>query len=265
MIKTDLSDTSSFRKIITHKGLFSVIEYDKDISIAPQNAQELYYASLMNVRKRQLIATLDGSLGIKVQAGEMQCILGSIIASPDIQGPGDFVSKFVKSKVTGEKTVKPHYEGIGTVILEPSYKYIILQEIGSWKDGMVIEDGMFLACDDNVHLDIDSRKHFSSLFLGNEGIFNTVLTGSGIVALESMVPAEELITIDIENDIVKIDGDMAVAWSASLDFSVDTATNTFIGSLVSGEGLVNVYSGSGRVLMAPVRKNRNISVPKDDK
>ena len=66
------------------------------------------------------------------------------------------------------------------------------------------------------------------------------------------VPREELIAIDLENDTVKIDGSYAIAWSAGLQFTVERTTKTLVGSAASGEGLVNVYRGTGRILMAPV-------------
>ena len=51
---------------------------------------------------------------------------------------------------------------------------------------------------------------------------------------------------------LKIDGNLAVCWSSNLDFTVERSTGTLVGSAVSGEGLVNVYRGTGRVLMSPV-------------
>ena len=68
--------------------------------------------------------------------------------------------------------------------------------------------------------------------------------------LESPVPREELAVIDMQDDVVKIDGNMAIAWSGSLQFTVERTTKTLIGSAASGEGLVNVYRGSGRILVA---------------
>ena len=117
---------------------------------------------------------------------------------------------------------------------------------------MTIEDGMFLACDTNVQNRVVARKNLSSAVLGGEGLFNLSLYGEGVVALESNVSEEELIEIVLENDELKIDGNLAVCWSSNLDFTVERTTSTLVGSAVSGEGLVNVYRGTGRVLMCPV-------------
>ena len=68
----------------------------------------------------------------------------------------------------------------------------------------------------------------------------------------SNVPEDELIEVILENDELKIDGNLAVCWSSNLEFTVERSTKTLVGSAVSGEGLVNVYRGTGRVLMCPV-------------
>ncbi len=78
------------------------------------------------------------------------------------------------------------------------------------------------------------------------------MQGNGIAALESNVPEDELIEVILENDELKIDGNLAVCWSSNLEFTVERSTKTLVGSAVSGEGLVNVYRGTGRVLMCPV-------------
>ena len=115
-----------------------------------------------------------------------------------------------------------------------------------------MEDGMFLACDSSLKQKTVSRKSVSSAVLGGEGLFNLSLIGKGIAVLESNVPRDELIEIDLENDELKIDGNMAVCWSGSLEFTVEASSKNIIGAAASGEGLVNVYRGTGKVLMAPV-------------
>ena len=66
------------------------------------------------------------------------------------------------------------------------------------------------------------------------------------------MPYEELIEVELDNDELKIDGNLAVCWSSGLEFTVERSTKTLVGSAVSGEGLVNVYRGTGKVLMSPV-------------
>ena len=241
------------RKIIRTINNFHVLEYVQDASVSPMNAIDEYFMSKMNVRRRQVVIDISRDHSAVIQAGAMQWMGGNVQATSGVKGLGDLFGKAIKGAVTKETAVKPEYVGEGFLVLEPTYKYIILQDVSKWGNvGMTIEDGMFLACDANVKRNIVARKTLSSAVLGGEGLFNMSLQGNGAVALESNVPEDELIEIELENDELKIEGNLAVCWSSNLDFTVERTTKTLVGSAVSGEGLVNVYRGSGRVLMSPV-------------
>ena len=241
------------RKIISTINNFHVLEYVQDASVSPMNAIDEYFMSKMNVRRRQVVIDISQEHSAVIQAGAMQWMGGNVQATSGVKGLGDLFGKAIKGAVTKETAVKPEYIGEGFLVLEPTYKYIILQDVSKWGSvGMTIEDGMFLACDANVKRNIVARKTLSSAVLGGEGLFNMSLQGNGAVALESNVPEDELIEIELENDELKIDGNLAVCWSSNLDFTVERTTKTLVGSAVSGEGLVNVYRGTGRVLMSPV-------------
>ena len=241
------------RKYAKSIGNFHVLEYVQDASVSPMNAMNEYFMSKMNVRRRQVVIDIDKDHSAIIQAGAMQWMGGNVQATSGVKGIGDFLGKALKGAVTKETAVKPEYVGEGCLVLEPTYKYIILVDIGKWGPaGMTIEDGMFLACDANVKSKVVARKNLSSAVLSSEGLFNLSLQGNGVAALESNVPEDELIEVILENDELKIDGNLAVCWSSNLDFTVERSTKTLVGSAVSGEGLVNVYRGTGRVLMCPV-------------
>lgn len=245
--------TNENRKIVQQQGCFSVLSYLRDASVNAMNAEREYFMDKMDVRRRQVMISLNGNNAVTVQAGAMQWMAGNVEVKTGVQGVGDFLGKMVKSSLTKETAVKPVYYGAGIVMLEPTYKHILLQDVASWgPQGMTIEDGMFLACDSTVQHDIVARSNFSSAVAGGEGLFNLSLRGNGIVALESNVPQSELIEVSLDNSVLKIDGRYAVCWSTSLQFTVERTTKTLIGSAASGEGLVNVYRGTGRVLLAPV-------------
>ena len=241
------------RKFAKSIGNFHVLEYVQDASVSPMNAMNEYFMSKMGVRRRQVVIDIDKDHSAIIQAGAMQWMGGNVRATSGVKGIGDFLGKAIKGAVTKETAVKPKYVGEGCLVLEPTYKYIILADIGKWGPaGMTIEDGMFLACDANVKSKVVARKNLSSAVLGGEGLFNLSLQGNGVAALESNVPEDELIEVLLENDELKIDGNLAVCWSSNLEFTVERSTKTLVGSAVSGEGLVNVYRGTGRVLMCPV-------------
>ena len=237
-------------KQIAELGCVKVFEHEKDLSVhSPAEALGAYYASKMDVRKRQVLIELNGN-AFTISAGSMQWMAGDVSMAADVKGIGDLFGKALSSKVTKESTIKPKYQGKGLLMLEPTYKYILLEEVSNWA-GLVLDDGLFLACDSNVTQKVIARSNLSSAVLGKEGLFNLCLIGSGVAVLESPVPRDELIEFNLENDVLKIDGNMAIAWSNSLEFKVEKSSKSLVGSAVSGEGFVNVYRGTGKVLMAP--------------
>ena len=257
---SNIRDNRNINKI-SQLGAFTVLEHEKDLSVSSNRANSEFFASKMNVRKRQVMITLNGDR-YRLQAGAMQWTSGDVGMTSGVTGVGDFLGKMISSRVTGETAAKPVYTGNGTIMLEPTYKYILLIDVSEW-GSIVLDDGMFLACEDTLMQNVVARNNVSSAVLGGEGLFNLSLHGKGILACECDVPMEELIEVRLENDTMKIDGNMAVAWSGSLNFSVEKSSKSLLGSAVSKEGFVNVYRGTGRILLSPTAQEPKTSTPKD--
>ena len=238
-------------KTLDTLGAFTVIEYQRDLSVMPSDAAMAYFCNEMNVRKRQVICDVSKA-NITLQAGAMQWTVGNVNTTTGVKGVGDFFGKALRGSVTGESAIKPEYTGDGLLVLEPTYKHILLVNVADWNGSIVLDDGLFLACESTLKHKAVARSNVSSAALGNEGLFNLGIQGNGILCLESFCPKEELIEITLNNDVLKVDGNMAIAWSGSLDFTVERSGKSLIGSAASGEGLVNVYRGTGKVLLAPV-------------
>ena len=239
-------------KVIDKLGPFSVIEYQRDLSVTPHTAEIAYYANAMNVRKRQVIIDV-GMSSVTVQVGAMHWMAGNIQCTTGVKGVGDFFGKAMRGSVTGESAIKPEYKGKGTLVLEPTYKHLILLDLADWNGSIVLDDCLFLACESTLKQKAVMRSNVSSAALGGEGLFNLGIQGNGIVCLESACPREELVEVVLENDVLKVDGNFAIAWSGSLEFTVERSGKSLVGSAASGEGLVNVYRGTGKVLLAPVK------------
>ncbi len=241
-------------RVLGSMGPFTVVEYLKDLSVTPSTAMTAYYCNEMNVRKRQVICDLSKA-NITLQAGAMQWMAGNVNATTGLKGVGDFFGKAVRGKVTGESAVKPEYTGNGVLVLEPTYRHILLVDLADWNGSIVLDDGLFLACDSKLKQKAVMRSNLSSAVAGGEGLFNLGVVGNGVLCLESPSPKEELIEVTLQDDVLKVDGNMAIAWSGTLDFTVERSGKTLLGSAASGEGLVNVYRGTGKVLLAPVGGN----------
>ena len=253
-------------KVVDEQGPFKVIEFEKDLSVTPSESMIKYFSSKMNVRPRQLVVDLSKTSGIYLQAGAMQWMSGSNKLSTGIKGVGDFGKKFLKSAVTGETTVKPEYTGHGYLVTEQTYKHLIILNLNDFDNNLMIDDGLFLAAEKSVDLAVKARTNLSSAIAAAEGLFNTVLSGDGYVCLESNIPLKELIIIEMENETVSIDGPMAIAWTSTLELTVERSGKSLVGSALSGEGLVNVYRGTGKILMAPLTgRLKYRDLPQSDK
>ncbi|MBQ9691263.1 MAG: AIM24 family protein, partial [Eggerthellaceae bacterium] len=199
----------------------------------------------------QVICDLSAA-PITTQAGAMQMMVGDVQLKTGVKGAGDFLKKAVRGAATGESAVKPEYTGTGMLILEPTYRHLLVVDVNDWGNNIVLNDGLFMACYSSLEHKLVARSNLSSAAFGGEGLFNLSLQGYGATVIESPVPEEELMIVDLQNDQIKIDGNMALAWSGSLEFSVERSSKSLIGSAATGEGLVNVYRGTGRIIIAPI-------------
>ena len=120
------------RKFIKSIDNFHVLEYTQDASVSPFNALNEYFMSKMNVRRRQVVIDIDKNHSAVIQAGAMQWMGGAVKATSGVKGIGDLFGKALKGAVTKETAVKPEYVGEGCLVLEPTYKYIILEDVEEW-------------------------------------------------------------------------------------------------------------------------------------
>lgn len=245
----NLTNNPNLTEIVS-RGIYHVYEHQRDMSVTPGTASVSYFMQEMDLRKRQVLCVLEGN-SVKTQAGAMQFTAGSVKMETGIKSVAGFIGKAIKGAVTGESAAKPMYSGSGYLMLEPTYKHIIIEDVAEWGSGIVLDDGLFLACDGYLTESVVARTNISSAVLGGEGLFNLSLSGAGLAVLESPVPRAELFEIIVDNDEVRIDGNMAIAWSKTLNFTVEKSTTSLIGSAISKEGFVNVFRGSGKILMAP--------------
>ena len=103
-------------RVLDTLGPFTVVEYQRDLSVMPGNAQLAYYCNAMNVRKRQVLCDLSKAQ-ITLQAGAMQWTVGNVNATTGVKGVGDLFGKALRGGVTGESAIKPEYVGDGLLVL----------------------------------------------------------------------------------------------------------------------------------------------------
>ncbi|CAH2213262.1 AIM24 family protein [Tepidibacter aestuarii] len=203
-----------------------------------------------NIKLRQVKITLNNTQ-IRLEAGALSYLKGNIEMNNKIGGIMGLGKKFLKGSVTGETTFKPKYSGTGEIYLEPSFGHYVIIELEN--EEVIVDDGVFYACEDSVEVGAAMQKNVSSAVLGQEGLFQTKLCGSGFVVLEVPVPKEEIIEHELNNETLKVDGNFAILRTGNINFTVETSSKSLIGSATSGEGLLNVFRGTGKVWLIPTK------------
>lgn len=230
-----------------------IMEYEKLLGCTNvHTVQSLYFMSEANLRCRQIALYILNS-GVKIEAGAMSYFQGPLQMKAGINNVGKFISQAFTSKLTNERLAMPEYTGSGILVLEPSFKHFLVLELQQG-ESIICDKGMFFAASLSVSIEPTFAGSASGSLLGGEGIFQQLITGPGVVILESSVPVEEINKIYLNNDILKVDGNFVLFRSGNINMSVETVSQSMVGSVLSGEGLVNVYRGTGDIWLAPTLK-----------
>lgn len=229
-----------------------ILEYQKLLGLTSTTmAQRVYFMEKQNIRVRQIALYLNNEK-VTIERGAMSYFQGNLQMVSGVT-LGNAIGRFVRGAVTGEQMAQPEYTGTGMLVLEPSFKHFLVLQLAPG-ESIIVDDGMFYCAQGSVTVRTVAQKNVSSALLGGETLFQQMLTGPGLVILESLVPMEEIDVIDLNNDVMKVDGNFAVLRSSTLEFTVERSAKTLVGSAVSGEGLVNVYRGTGQIWLAPTLK-----------
>ncbi|KAG2489729.1 hypothetical protein HYH03_011836 [Edaphochlamys debaryana] len=153
---------------------------------------------------------------------------------------------------TGRSMFLSHYKLLpgqgprGDVLLAPPVpgEIMLLHLDGS--TGWIVQPTGFLACDDSINIGVKMLDAAQGC-CGGEGFFVSEATGRGrllvcsygAIARYDLQPGEKR----------KIDSGYCVAWTSGMDWSIAKATKSLVKSVISGEGLVNQYTGPGTVFV----------------
>lgn len=112
--------------------------------------------------------------------------------------------------------------------------------------GLTIQKDGFLAS--TLGIDIDTKvQNLSRGFLGGEGFFVLGARGRGTIFISSYGVIHPINLDDGEEFI--IDNGHLVAWPDYMDYKIERASNGWISSITSGEGIVCRFRGPGIVLI----------------
>ena len=188
-------------------------------------------------------------LKVSLNQVTIQAKLGSMVA---YQGEVGFehagsggLARMLKKAATGEGTSLMKVTGTGEVFLADEAQEIHLIYLED--DEITVNGRQLLAFDADVDWDIRRVQGASSMMGG--GLFNTVLHGTGWVAVLSDGPP---VLLDVGQAQTFADAQAAITWSSGVTTSIKTdfKLKSLIGRS-SGETLQMAFGGQGWVLVQP--------------
>ncbi|MFA5973013.1 MAG: AIM24 family protein [Lentimicrobiaceae bacterium] len=226
--------------------------YQPTLQIPPQPQKVLFERVQFDVVEKETLKFLKAEFvhsAVRYESGGMYYMQGDLELEANLPSAGGFL----KSMVTRESIVKPVIRGSGTVWFEPSFGNFTIMELKN--EEWILDKGAYYASEMDIEIGSFTNKSISGMFSG-EGFFQTKVSGSGKVVILSNGPLE---TIELNNGKLVVDGSFAVARESTVQLTVSKANKGIFGSMISGEGIVNTFTGTGKVLIAPAA-NRYITM-----
>lgn len=208
---------------------FKVIgEIDPFLHVSLKRGEKIYAES-------DAMVTMDTTLELK---GKMQGGLMSALTRRLANDESFFMQSIEAISGDGDTLLSPNIPGD-----------IEILEIGTKQ--YMLNDGAFLAATDGVDIKIQTQGIGQALLGGTGGFFIMQSTGQGKLAVSGF---GTIFGLDIMpgKDVI-IDNYHVVAWDNKLTYNIGTTTSKsgflagLLNSVTTGEGIVNRFSGSGKV------------------
>jgi uncharacterized protein (AIM24 family) len=194
------------------------------------------------LQNSKLLKVSLNQVTVQAKLGSMVAYQGSV--SFEHAGSGG-MSRLLKKAVTGEGARLMKITGTGDVFLADRAQEIHLIYLEN--DRITVNGENLLAFDTDIDWDIERVQGASGVMGG--GLFNTVLKGTGWVAVLSDGPP---VLLDVAQATTFADAQAAITWSSGVTTSIKTdfKMKNLVGR-GSGESVQMAFSGQGWVLVQP--------------
>lgn len=231
--------------------LFEIVQYTSlqgsdDLAAA----EKVFFANQAGIRLKLIRIQLDQS-EVMIEPGALYYMKGSNLEL-ESSSQGSVSRGLMRKFLSGETMFQSRIRGSGEVYLEPSFGHFLLFTIDD--DAVIVDKGAFYCASRNLEVTAVLQKNISSALFGGEGLFQTKISGSGVVVLVSPVPVSELSCYELEKgEKLSVDGNFAFVRSESVTFRAEKSAKTLFQSLSGGEGLLQTFEGPGMVWIAPTQ------------
>lgn len=180
---------------------------------------------------------------VRAEAGALAYFHGDIKMRARIPSP----LQMLRASISEEAAIRPVFSGTGRVVLESSPGGFHVFEIN--EKPWILERGSYWASESGVSIGISREKVLNSFWSGTGLIeYYTLAAGRGKVVLNSPGPVEE---IDLGEEEFACDGHKVIARSSRVQYWLRRPSNSIVSSWLTGEKMLRVYRGPGRILVSP--------------
>lgn len=160
-------------------------------------------------------------------------------------GFGGALKALGRSMVSGESFFITHVTGLaqdGHIALAPGSVGQIM-ELNIGEKQYCLNDRSFLACDGTVGYTMRAQGVGKALFGGTGGLFVMETSGQGTLLANGY---GDIVEMDLDGtEPLIVDNFHVVAWESTLSYQIRAASGVV--GFTSGEGLVNEFTGKGKV------------------
>ncbi|KAG2489730.1 hypothetical protein HYH03_011837 [Edaphochlamys debaryana] len=188
--------------------------------------------------------------GLKSQGGVMVTMSHNVEIDTKLEG--GVGGSLLACCCAGRSLFLSHYKLLpgqgprGDILLAPPVpgEVVLLHMDGM--QGWVVQPGGYLACDEAVNIGT-KMLDIAQGCCGGEGFFVLEATGRGRLLISSY---GAIARYDLQpGEKRKIDNGYCVAWTSGMQWTIAKATKSLVKSVISGEGLVNSFTGPGTIFV----------------
>ncbi|PWB49960.1 MAG: transcriptional regulator [Candidatus Methanoperedenaceae archaeon] len=213
-------------------------------------AHNLFYASQAGMRLKIIRIKLNNSYA-RLEPGALYFMKGNL--EMKASSGGGIMKGLTRKMLSGETFFVNEIHGTGEIYLEPSFGHFFLYHIKKDEKAIIVDKGLFYAGTSGLDISSVMQKNISSALFGGEGIFQTKILGEGIAVLYSPVPVKEIQKVQLNNEKLSVDGNFTLLRSEGIEFKAEKSSKSWAATSVSGEGLLQTFSGTGSVWIAPTQ------------
>ncbi|WP_281714438.1 AIM24 family protein [Allobaculum stercoricanis] len=245
-------------EVSAQAGLFTVLEVQDTpktkLSKTNASVMDVWAENMLRHEKRQLIAQLVDS-EIALGENSLSWMVGECSIIPEESSR--FNLKPILNKAENSRSGLIRIKGNGTIALKPIADHLMLVNMRDWQEGLICDRDRFEASEGQIKVSCELTTSIPSTHNPNQELQYISFVGPGIVAIRIPCLSSQLVLVEIEQDELRVEGDHAMAWSKTLEFSVSEEQSDVAQAIKR----VQIFKGTGKILLSLVNLIEKNTIP----